>query len=275
MRNAAIYIPSNRPDMMSGAVEAVQKAQAACSLTLPVYVTVEPKQVKEATRNLHGSGARISHLSRDRMGIGYARNRIVQHAARTGYEVILLIDDDEKIRGNLPRMLQLARRSDVLGIGSYRSIYGLLYKDTIMAQAAKANESMLFLHKGSAGYQSFALNVSNALIAGNFNPKLQAYEDHELCRRGMVELHLPWYIYTGVRGDDRVPRAQQSGHLSEPGNPARAEAHAIVARLWPNYISAPPKRHMCQWKKLVQQFVGARSYPLEDISTTIRYDWKK
>lgn len=271
---SALYIPTNRPGMILGAVREAQRTIASCSYTLPIYVVIESQHRSEVAKWLRGTGVRPLMLPRDDMGIGYSRHRAVSHASRAGYDTIIMLDDDEKIKGNIPQWLRVASRDDVVGVGSYRSIYGLLYKDTLMAQAAKAKQDMTFLHRGSAGYQSFALNVANAMEAGNFNMSLRSYEDHELCRQGMARLGLPWYIYTGVRGDDRVPRSQQRGHLGEPGSPARAQGHQVVSQLWPEFISAPPKRHMCRWSKLIHMYLDVKSYPLEDISTSSPYDWR-
>lgn len=269
---SALYIPTNRPHMILGAV--IQAQLATVVFDYPIHVVFEPQYYRDIARELRGTGVRPLVLPRNDMGIGYSRHHAVSHASRKGYDTIIMLDDDEKIKGRIPDWLRIASRQDVVGVGSYRSIYGLLYKDTLMAQAAKVKQDMTFLHRGSAGYQSFALNVANAMEAGNFNMSLRSYEDHELCRQGMARLGLPWYIYTGVRGDDRVPRSQQSGHLGEPGSPARAQGHQVVSQLWPEFISAPPKRHMCRWSKLIHMYLDVKSYPLEDISTNRPYDWR-
>lgn len=271
---SAIYIPTNRPPLILGAVLEAQRALNSCSYAVPIHVVFEPQYYGEVARELRGTGARPLVLPRDDMGIGYSRNQAVTNAERKGYETIIMMDDDKKFSGNIPEWLGIARRKDIVVVGSFQTIYGLWYPDTLMVQAAKARQSLTFLHGGSAGNQVFALNVANTMALGNFNASLRAFEDQELCRQAMKQFGLPWYIHTGILAADRVPRSQQYKMIGNTDSPSRIAGHEAVAQLWPEFISQPPKRHVCRWKKLAQTYLDVRSYPLEDISTSRPYDWR-
>jgi hypothetical protein len=260
--------------MIHNAVFTLEKALYDAGAALPIFVMAEPRYVDDVRAALKPTIATTVRLRDDSRGIGYSRYHAVKHAASQAFDSIAMVDDDEKIRGNVREWLELAEEDDVVGVGSFRSIYGLLYKDTDMVAAARKKQEHLFLHKGSAGYQSFALNVRNTLRAGNFDPGLRAFEDHELCRQGMRNLGLPWYIYTGVNGEDLVPRTQQTGERISQRGDGYHQAHGIVWNRWPGYISRPGKRYSCQWKKLVERYVHPCYWPLEDILTLNPFDWR-
>jgi len=255
-----------------------------------VTAVIEPQYRKVMKEWYHCQADRVLYLPRNDRGIAFARQQVLLHAKDHNFKSIIMADDDQMLtiqeEGSIKRLFKLAERRDVVGIGTYRSLMGLYLGGTEMNEAGQNGMEGLFLHRGSIGYQIFAVNVKNALRSGGFDPRLGAIEDAELCRNGMNVLGLPWYIYTGVK---RTNLLSKDGDDAEGGINALPiaryvmywQSHHIIYKRWPEYISEPlptatvdaKKRYRMAWKKMWNDYIGT-SWPPEDIQTIRVGDWR-
>lgn len=273
---AAVYIPTRgRPEC------ALKAAVSASSYGLPVYIVTERENSHEyrGIKWPSNTGG-LTTPNHKTGGIGYVRAWIMNHAAEYGYKVAIQIDDDQVIRGDVAGLAKLAEREDVMGIGTWKSVYGLMFQGTRMAVNAREHhiqEPGLFLHRGSLGYQVMALNVANVMKAGNFDKTLRAFEDVELCRAGMNSLFLPWMIYTGAQGVNQMStkdiRAIYGGGCGDDED-VRRYLHGILHTRWPTYVSSPlTSRYRMSWKKMFRECVLPSTWPPEDVQTFEAFDW--
>ena len=271
---SAIYFPTKgRPELVRRAIGRVRQHNAS---RYPVYAVTE-RDAGLGLRDITDMGAIPLWLPRKGRGIGYARQAIVEHAAVSGFLSLAMIDDDQLVSGNIEQWLAAARRPDVVGVGAFKSYYGLLYRGTQMVITYRRPN--LWLHKGSAGYQAFALNVATTVALGGFDPRLRCFEDTELARKGIYQRGIPWFIYTGVLTADQKSRAamrelgSSSARLADGVDPAIRLSHEIVHDRWPGYVSPPDRRFRCSWKQMIQNYTTITPWPLENIVTRRPWDW--
>lgn len=216
-------------------------------------------------------------LKSQERGLGYARNRAVAHASSQGYKSIGMIDDDQLLKGDIAGWLAAAKRDDITSLGAYKRIYGLFFGASAMV--AHKDEPGVWLHKGNAGNMAVALNVANVIEIGNYGQDQRYMEDHELCRNNYAKRGCPWFIYTGVHAGDigtmKETRAQAGGMTAADRSlEARAKIQQMNHETWPEYVTAPPKRYRCNWRKMIEDCTNIATWPLEDIRTDEPWDWQ-
>jgi hypothetical protein len=257
---------------MLKAVQAVIEALGTNSI--PIHVVAEKTERRETELAIRSLPVTPVFLAQTEQGIGYARNAIVRDAKWRGYKSIAMIDDDQIVKGNLIGLLRTAARHDVTGVGAWKRLYGLYFRGTDLA--AHHDETGVWLHSGSLGYQCFALNVKNALTVGNFDNKLRRMDDVELARRSYRVLSIPWFIYTGAEATDLLrlnPGDNMGGIQPEDRAAGILKDHKRAFAAWPGFVSEPPAKYRCFWKKLAQAYVDINSWPLENIRTYEEWDW--
>lgn len=265
-----VYIPTRqRPQLLSRAI-ATWKPYG-----YPIVV------VTDNSREVPRSDVMTISPSKKKAGVGYARQLMLADAKKRKESVIIMADDDHIPRGDIEGMVEFASRSDVLGVGAWKNIFGSFMRGTVLGQVGARGEDRAFLTTGSMGYNVWALNVKNAVAAGGFDGRLRFAEDAELVRQGIVKLGLPWYIFTGARAQEMMSskrlRAERIGGvatLESTREKVVNQAHAIIHQTWPDYVSPPGKPYRCAWKRMYTDHVKVDGWPLENIETKQEWDWK-
>jgi hypothetical protein len=280
----AVYIPTrDRTRYLIRAIRAVHEALAAQDATVPVHVTTARQFQRETGEAITRSRLALPmwrdgrEWSEPAKGIGYARDLCVRHANARGYKAIVMIDDDQVIKGDLMGLLAAASRDDVVGIGAWESIHGLFSRGTAMAENYR--EPGIWLHNGSLGYHCFGLNVGNVQYVGGFDPKLRMAEDVELARYAYKGMNVPWYIYTGIstNGMLRQNPGPEFGGVSMDDRSAESWARvhqAFFDRWGERYISRPPAKYRCRWRNFITDCLNVDDYILGNIHTTKAFDWE-
>jgi hypothetical protein len=277
---SAVYIPTRRriPYLLR-AVEAARKALGESET--PIIIAADNQEIAGIWKALEKSNwtgeVQTLAVKPNNKGIGYARKAIMKDAENAEFETIAMIDDDQIVRGDLPGLLRIAARADVTGVGAYEGIHGLFSRGTEMVKNHK--EPGTWLHSGSLGYHTWALNVDNVQnVCGGFDPKLRFAEDVELARESYRCRGVPWMIYTGATTSSMLkhnPGPEFGGVAEKDRTEGFAEMHRIVYPRWPDFVSAPPAKYRCSWKKLAETYLATSAWPLENIRTEIAYDWEE
>jgi hypothetical protein len=184
---------------------------------------------------------RLIKLPESGMGIGYARQFALQHAA--GYDAhrksycrnhdavssFIMADDDvmPKVPGNLwaHHMIRLQQAVDNTGYIGCAAVHS--YQDLICGGFLK--KDFAFDHKTSNGVsvkgrpciapngsfgQCFAVNTQSAIHIGGFDPELTvAYEDNDFMMR-CISKGVPWLFHSGV-WMDRLGGRFAAGGISD------------------------------------------------------------
>jgi hypothetical protein len=271
MVKSAIYIPTKcRPAFAAKCARSIADLKTG----LPIYLVTEKQHFSELesaikSESISGGtlGAYILSLNGSNRGIGYARQAILEHADARNVHTIAMIDDDQDMRGDVGGWLQMARRSDVVGIGAWKGYYGLLWSNTAAYRNVKEDQDPgLYGCTGAQGHQAVAFNVANALKVGGYDPEVKWFEDGEMARQAIASGR-PWWVYTGVQAGDfatqRYLRENDPGGHNSPGaNDGPLANHRRVQAKWPKYISAPPKRYSVQWRKMWRDYLP--EFPLHN-----------
>lgn len=262
---SAVYIPSKaRTDYLP---KTIPRWLESLPDAVPVYVVVDKPDYPEYKAAIKAGGwsDRVTPLNNggDGKGIGYTRNIAVNHAYRAGMKSIILADDDLRpVPGQSVNMLfRQAARKGRLGIGATWSYQGLLSGGVTEDRA-----NGLILCPSGWGHNFFALNVENAILCGNFNRKLYcAFEDDELQRQGLSR-GMPWLVHCDVKYQNLGKRFTAGGVSAQFDESLAsrmkgiAECQAIVAKIWPEYVAAPPKRPRTAWASMHDRYLpGWRS----------------
>jgi hypothetical protein len=279
---SAIYIPTKNREAF-----AVKCATSLVRLDLgiPIILVTERQRAKALkmswTEEMISTCALMTMNAKDK-GIGYARDYILKSAYRWGLWSIAMIDDDQEMKGDILGWLRAARRTDVVGIGAWKSYYGLLWSGTNVANNIKEKAPAgLYGCTGAQGHQAVALNTYNAMAVGGYDPALRWGEDGDLARKGIATGY-PWWVYTGaIAGDfatQRFLRANKVGGLQTPGALDNVEAnHLKCHSRYPQYVSCPPKRYSVKWKKM---WADNLSWPMDNwppgnTRSDRPYDWRR
>jgi len=256
---------------------------------LPIYVVSESQHRKETEPVVEEYGASGLWLRASNRGLGYSMNVLDDHAKEQKLQVYVKTDDDHSAEGNLDYFLEMAVRRDVLGVGAAKRIYGLYMRGTKLGDAIMKNRTGLFLHTGSVGYGTFAVNVFNSKRVGGFDPRIAFGEDSDFARRGIGWLGIPWYIYTGFKA---TPMALAhtlqgeggGGHASLGNrNETMLRSWKVMFKEWPEYMTDPDgvtieddvrRKFRVKWRKMFDQFVDIESWPPENIQTREPWDWR-
>lgn len=235
------------------------------------------------------TSAKVMTLKKNDRGIGYARNQILHMAEAMGLKSFLMCDDDaypmaapEDNMESMYEMLRFARRRDVVGIGAWQAIYGMMLGNTALSTAAdraagRKAEHAAFLTRGSVGTQLVAINTKNALGIGGYDPHLGVGEDQELIRRGIAN-GFPWYIYASANANTEN-RFTEGGISSLPKSVEEiaTKSHRITKAKWPEYtrISEDGTRVFVRWKKMYDNFIPGLEWPLENTRAGGRpFEWR-
>jgi hypothetical protein len=271
----AIYIPTkNRPDVLKKVLPYWEE------YNIPIYLVTEGQY----SYQMKDLGHPVVLLRRPDKGLGYARKWILKHAEHQGFKSIVMSDDDHKPAGDVHAMIQFATRRDVVGVGMWKSIYGLLLgRETALYAAAKKKKQAAFLTTGSVGYGVFAVNVKNVAKVGGFDERMVWAEDVPVCRFGMAQLGIPWYIYTGawVKGEIK---SNSGGQFSFDLQEIRDTAQKIQQKQWPDYMTYSPRperrvgharNYRFAWKRFYCDTIGEKYWPPENVNATERaFGWR-
>jgi hypothetical protein len=228
---------------------------------IPLYLVVEPNEVLKHTRFLKEQGllnnvTDILKLPKKNMGMGWSRQIAFEHAREQGYASFITTDDDMFPRESPAAFLDNATRPDVLGVGCWFSIYGLL-----MSQH-EAWSGLQPVYNGQ-GKRCMAINTENMsqLSTEGFPTYFKGYDDHELQRLGIADLGLHWWVDTDFHCVSTAAIGDPGGMCSLPGYAKvvnrKHTAHKLTHERWPGFVSDPAKcdpendkcRYVMQWKK--------------------------
>jgi TET-Associated Glycosyltransferase len=250
----AYIFTRSRPDSLIKVVPAWQAQQ------IPITLVVEPDEFGStlALRDERlWTDTSILSLPLPNRGMGAARAFAVLHARSKGYKSVILSDDDIRPArfSDMGELLYEAARPGVLGVGA---VHGL--QDRFTSGAITANKGKVILCPGGWGFTLYALNVSNALSAGNFDPELDCFgEDAELARNGIARLRIPWRVHCGVWADYFSKRGDPGGFSAMFPDGTRAvresACRAIIHERWPEYASAPDKAARMLWNKFLTKYI--------------------
>lgn len=229
---------------------------------LAVRLIVEPSEFAEHTKlrdDRLWDHVSVLSLPEANAGMGFARSFAVHHANHKGYKSIIVSDDDIRpaVGSDMSLLLEEARKPGVLGVGAVHSLH-----DRFTGGAITANKGNgVILCPGGWGFTLYGLNVINALHAGNFDTKLDAFgEDAELERQGISRLGIPWAVHCDVWADYFSKRGDPGG-MSDlcPGDGERAARETacrkIIHERWPAFASAPEAKPRMAWQKFLNSFI--------------------
>jgi hypothetical protein len=224
-------------------------------------LVVEPNEVKKHLRFLkeHDLKDRVGvlGLSDTNLGMGNSRNEAFHDAQRKGHESFITTDDDLFPMDDPTILLETAAYTDdLLGVGCYFSMYGLLLK-------LKRNTGLYKVGVG-LGFRCFAMNTGMLDLVGGFPVEFKGYDDHEIARMGISQLNVPWYIDTDMACNSVAKIGDPGGMTSLPGYARVVDrkhtAHVLTHKNWPGFVSNPEKcdpdsgrcTYTMQWKKFLQ-----------------------
>jgi hypothetical protein len=283
MTRHAIYIPTkSREEFAAKCARSLSKLNTG----IPIYVTTEEQHSEDlyealAAESKRGGrmGVSVYDIPRNDIGLGATRQEILKHAKRHKLDSIAMIDDDQDMKGDIAGWLEVALREDVVGVGAWKGIYGLLDNKTELAEWVKAKKHpALFACSGGHGHQAFAFNVRNAFQVGGFDEWARWYEDGEMLFK-TIKSGRPWWIYTGaVAGDfasQKFLREHKMGGMFAPGSCDMGEEaiYKIWQAKWPKYLSPGKKR--LKLKLMYQDYCPefAETWPPQNTRSSEAWDW--
>lgn len=227
---------------------------------VPLYLVVEPNEVKKHERFLREQEIKgvmdILPLPSKNMGMGWSRQVAFEHAVHWEHDSFITTDDDMFPRQEPDEFLENATRDDVLGVGCWFSIYGLLMKQH------EPNSGLQPVYNGQ-GKRCMAINTENMsrLRTEGFPTYFKGYDDHELQRLGIADLGLHWWVDTDYHCVSTAAIGDPGGMCSLPGYSRVVDrkhtAHVLTHERWPGFVSNPEKcdpyagkcSYIMQWKK--------------------------
>ena len=231
---------------------------------LPIAIVTEPDQThlyRQALREADiARSVRVLALSQSNAGLGNSRRwcTVLAHQ-EFEYDAFIMADDDvhPKPGHDVRKLLDFVAAERAMGCAGWMPPYGQWVPDGNNI----AKEPNLVVPTMS-GDRIYALNTELAIKAGNFNPKITVtYENVELMRQGARLGHL-WYIHSGVHTHSVGKRDAPGGLVAYSGGTPEARhakevlSHQVCHDLWPAYITQPPKRYSCQWRRLVTELIS-------------------
>lgn len=223
---------------------------------IPINLVVEPQEVEEhrdfLSDNDFGRFINIIRVPKRNMGMGNSRNVGAQEAWRLKFPSFITTDDDLYPRVDPTILLKAAVHRDIFGIGAYVGLYGMhmgIQPDT-------------GIHRTSVGFRMWAMNTHKVGKVGGFPIEFKGYDDHEMARRGMKKLHLPWAVHSGVPIGSIGKIGDPGGMSSLPGMDnlynRKHTAHVLSYQRWPDYVNDPDRcvgrqrcGYMMQWKRFM------------------------
>lgn len=222
-----------------------------------ICLVVEPNEVKKHVDLLHDLGLRdrikVVRIPKPNMGMGNSRHVGFLHAKATGASSFITTDDDLYPREGPERLLRIAARSTVFGIGAYLSLYGF----------HMGIEKGTGVHTTSVGFRCWAMNTKKVSALGGMPRDFKGYDDHEIARQGMARFHLPWYVDSDTTIASIGKIGDAGGMSSLPGMSnlfvRKHTAHLLSKKKWPEYVNSTEgceARGMCNyrmsWKKFMR-----------------------
>jgi len=201
----------------------------------------------------------VLRLPKVNQGVTYSRDWITRIARGLGLQYIIMADDDLFPHPNSDvRRLFEFDGLNTIGIGIMLSFYGLTFGNDTLRERDDP-----LLMPNSMGKRLFSLDIERAFAAGGYDPRLHTFGgDNEIVRDAMHKLQATWYVHAGVHGTSIGKRHEPGGlnHFHEEDGSSRLqgekECHKIIFEKWgPKYISRPPGRMICHWKKMLNDFV--------------------
>jgi hypothetical protein len=188
-------------------------------------------------------------------GMGAIRRYIVSRAQRAGHTAIVMSDDDcIPVTDNFSELTNVARKGHVLGIGATQPYHDLL------AGRKLSQIGGPILCPAGWGQMLFALNVSNAVMLGNYDTKLHTMgEDAEMARMGIAR-GIPWLVHCDVKWTGLNARFAAGGISTmyatrAERDAAEYECKKIIHSRWPRYVTNTPAKYACQWKKMLDDYI--------------------
>lgn len=231
--------------------------------TIPIVLVTDKSEaagLQQLSREEHWfqrGDVRVKRLRYDRRGVGYARHEAVSHAYGQGHRTIIMADDDIMPRAgeSVNRLLRSARWGTTLGVGATHSQHDLL------TGGYTKDHTNVILCPSGYGFQLFALNVENAIAAGNYDVALDCFgEDAELMRNG-ISLGIPWKLHCGVKCQKIGKRGDYGGIQSlyngYNDNRVKAERRCqeLIHERWPDFTSTPPKPSRMAWQRFYDHYI--------------------
>lgn len=198
------------------------------------------------------------------IGMGAIRQTILGHAADHNLESFVMADDDSFLRrGTVEALAKIVLMEDVIGVGASSSFHGLMIGNEVLKTRAS------WPIAGGYGHILVAINVSEALACGGYDPELTAWgEDTELQRKGIGQ-GIPWY-YTTVVEMGSVAKRYSPGGLADQYRGHRRKTqerkcHQFIYDRWPDYISKPELgRFRCSWKRIMADYCAGYESEIPD-----------
>ena len=194
----------------------------------------------------------IRPLPKKNQGLGYARNYAVLEAHRGRLKSIIYSDDDIRpgADSDMSILTEAARSNEVLAIGAATRI-----QDHFTKGAVSANSGIM-LAPGCWAHRMFALNVLNTIEVGNFDVNLGVLGDDDELQRQGIYAEFPWAVHCDVWAESIGARFQAGGVESLTNvSEKRTENHKYMHDIWPEYVSAPPKKYRTAWQRMMDDFI--------------------
>lgn len=260
-----IYVPSRTRTVMLR-----KNLPSIAAQGLPVYLVVDEEEF-----DLYSSLASdVSSVMADPKievlpipsgrGIGYVRQRCLEHAASIGAEVMIQNDDDRRFLSRNARDLAEPIRCyrNVAVCGAWHNMYIRylkIYQDTGVHPIGNG-----------IGLATFAMDVQTALDVGGYDELLfAAYEDSEIVMRMVMRGIGPSTVHSGVVTSMTAGRAAPGGISSWPGerdDHEIATSEYLVTK-FPDYIKRQKNGPRCRvaWKKIYTD--AGFTFPLQLIES--------
>jgi len=203
-------------------------------------------------------------IRKPNLGMGNSRNVAFHHALDCGLDSFISTDDDCFPKDDPSILLETAAtQPDLLGVGCYFSMYGLLLKIKPYTGLYKMGVGL--------GFRCFAMNTLALQAVGGFPVEFKGYDDHEIARWGIARLGVPWYMDSDFACHSIAKIGDPGGMTSLPGYARVVDrkhtAHLLTHKNWPGFVSNPDKcdpdsgrcTYTMQWKK----FLAAHDVSLE------------
>lgn len=198
-----------------------------------------------------------------RTGVAQSRQLAFKTAYRAGLRSFLISDDDVRMKDDPGELLRQARRKNVLGVGAYFSIYGLVY-------GIQPYTGTWMLKNSWMGYACYALNVRNMRKIGGYDSTFvgTGQLDQGTAIKGITELGILWRICTDVQASRIIKeRTPNSGGIDtmikkmrlKPRDELRHEWHKLAYHRYPEYVNDPRncKKRECKmrynWRKMIAE----------------------
>lgn len=185
---SAVYIPSRqRAQLLKQSLPEIVR----CGL--PIYVAVEKEDVGAYSALLNELSlwsTELVILPESNRGVTYARQFVLEQAARRGHAYFATIDDDHSC-SKLGLLIDALKYTvpNAGGVAAYMGFYKHFLK-------LDPDQGVVELTRGF-GMNAYALNTEYCLKVGGYDLRLPRRQDNDIRMQLYLAGH-PWYIHTGV-----------------------------------------------------------------------------